>query len=92
MQCQKTQLKFGTAVRATPLKSVWLLRMDAEQHLAVGTIFAVGALCWHSFGLTRNVFAILYAHSGPVAQLVEQRIENPRVSGSIPLQATKFTP
>ena len=28
--------------------------------------------------------------SGPVAQLVEQRIENPRVSGSIPLQATKF--
>ena len=27
---------------------------------------------------------------GPVAQLVEQRIENPRVSGSIPLQATIF--
>ncbi len=27
---------------------------------------------------------------GPVAQLVEQRIENPRVSGSIPLQATSF--
>ena len=29
---------------------------------------------------------------GPVAQLVEQRIENPRVSGSIPLQATKDSP
>jgi hypothetical protein len=26
---------------------------------------------------------------GPVAQLVEQRIENPRVDGSIPSQATK---
>lgn len=26
--------------------------------------------------------------SGPVAQLVEQRIENPRVGGSIPPQAT----
>jgi hypothetical protein len=25
---------------------------------------------------------------GPVAQLVEQRIENPRVTGSIPVQAT----
>jgi hypothetical protein len=25
---------------------------------------------------------------GPVAQLVEQRIENPRVGGSIPPQAT----
>ena len=35
-------------------------------------------------------FAILYALSGPVAQLVEQRIENPRVTGSIPVQATKF--
>ena len=28
---------------------------------------------------------------GPVAQLVEQRIENPRVTGSIPVQATKNT-
>ena len=28
--------------------------------------------------------------NGPVAQLVEQRIENPRVSGSIPLQATIY--
>jgi hypothetical protein len=27
---------------------------------------------------------------GPVAQLVEQRIENPRVDGSIPSQATKL--
>jgi hypothetical protein len=29
---------------------------------------------------------------GPVAQLVEQRIENPRVTGSIPVQATRYTP
>jgi hypothetical protein len=29
---------------------------------------------------------------GPVAQLVEQRIENPRVDGSIPSQATKQEP
>ena len=28
---------------------------------------------------------------GLVAQLVEQRIENPRVGGSIPPQATKFS-
>ena len=27
---------------------------------------------------------------GPVAQLVEQRIENPRVTGSIPVQATNI--
>ena len=25
---------------------------------------------------------------GPIAQLVEQRIENPRVTGSIPVRAT----
>jgi hypothetical protein len=30
--------------------------------------------------------------AGPVAQLVEQRIENPRVDGSIPSQATKQEP
>ena len=29
---------------------------------------------------------------GPVAQSVEQRIENPCVGGSIPPQATKFSP
>jgi hypothetical protein len=29
---------------------------------------------------------------GPVAQLVEQRIENPRVDGSIPSQATRIQP
>ncbi len=34
--------------------------------------------------------AIIPLLSGPVAQLVEQRIENPRVSGSIPLQATMY--
>ena len=34
--------------------------------------------------------AIIPLLSGPVAQLVEQRIENPRVSGSIPLQATIY--
>ena len=35
-------------------------------------------------------FAIIPLLSGPIAQLVEQRIENPRVTGSIPVQATKF--
>jgi hypothetical protein len=34
--------------------------------------------------------AILPLLFGPVAQLVEQRIENPRVDGSIPSQATKY--
>jgi hypothetical protein len=29
-------------------------------------------------------------HKGQVAQLVEQRIENPRVGGSIPPLATKY--
>jgi hypothetical protein len=32
---------------------------------------------------------ISFFHGGLVAQLVEQRIENPRVGGSIPPQATK---
>ena len=36
--------------------------------------------------------AIIPLLKGPVAQLVEQRIENPRVTGSIPVQATKLTP
>jgi hypothetical protein len=35
----------------------------------------------------RRDSAIIFT-SGPVAQLVEQRIENPRVVGSIPTQAT----
>ena len=34
--------------------------------------------------------AIIPLPQGPVAQLVEQRIENPRVTGSIPVQATIF--
>ena len=34
--------------------------------------------------------AIIPLPSGPVAQLVEQRIENPRVTGSIPVQATTY--
>jgi hypothetical protein len=34
--------------------------------------------------------AIIPFLQGPVAQLVEQRIENPRVTGSIPVQATIF--
>ena len=36
--------------------------------------------------------AIIPLLEGPVAQLVEQRIENPRVDGSIPSQATKQEP
>jgi len=43
-------------------------------------------------GLPAMFFAILYARPGPVAQLVEQRIENPRVTGSIPVQATNTDP
>ena len=34
--------------------------------------------------------AIIPLLEGPVAQLVEQRIENPRVDGSIPSQATIY--
>jgi hypothetical protein len=37
----------------------------------------------------KTVFACYNSNSGPVAQLVEQRIENPRVDGSIPSQATR---
>ena len=36
--------------------------------------------------------AIIPLLLGPVAQLVEQRIENPRVTGSIPVQATNMNP
>ena len=36
--------------------------------------------------------AIIPLLEGPVAQLVEQRIENPRVDGSIPSQATNPNP
>ena len=36
--------------------------------------------------------AIIPLLEGPVAQLVEQRIENPRVDGSIPSQATNLNP
>ena len=38
----------------------------------------------------RQKTLLQYEQYGPVAQLVEQRIENPRVSGSIPLQATIY--
>jgi hypothetical protein len=37
-------------------------------------------------------FRLTLTVNGPVAQLVEQRIENPRVGGSIPPQATTPTP
>ena len=40
--------------------------------------------------ISRFPDAIIPLLSGPVAQLVEQRIENPRVTGSIPVQATNF--
>ena len=43
---------------------------------------------WKPFSRCYNPASL----SGPVAQLVEQRIENPRVTGSIPVQATKFNP
>jgi hypothetical protein len=35
------------------------------------------------------MFAVQHKY-GSIAQLVEQRIENPRVGGSIPPRATKF--
>ena len=48
------------------------------------------------FGFPQNLQKLRYtsnltaAVNGSVAQLVEQRIENPRVGGSIPSQATKY--
>ncbi len=35
--------------------------------------------------INTHLFAV-----GPIAQLVEQRIENPRVTGSIPVRATTY--
>ena len=52
---------------------------------------AGGALFWIQQASPRKSSAILHP-LGPVAQLVEQRIENPRVGGSIPPQATISTP
>jgi hypothetical protein len=43
-----------------------------------------------SGGVNNATFACYNLCHGPVAQLVEQRIENPRVDGSIPSQATKL--
>ena len=40
----------------------------------------------------KALFSATISLLGPVAQSVEQRIENPCVGGSIPPQATKFTP
>ena len=56
---------------------------------------------WNDFCGRRTLQAQFWAYpqcfllystllTGPVAQLVEQRIENPRVTGSIPVQATNF--
>ncbi len=47
-----------------------------------------GALTSHSFSVQ---FALLF-HDGEIAQLVEQRTENPRVPGSIPGLATILRP
>jgi hypothetical protein len=43
-----------------------------------------------SGGVNNATFACYNLAHGPVAQLVEQRIENPRVDGSIPSQATSL--
>jgi hypothetical protein len=43
-----------------------------------------------SGGVNNATFACYNLCHGPVAQLVEQRIENPRVDGSIPSQATSL--
>ena len=39
----------------------------------------------------RSVSKASHFHNGRVAQLVEQRTENPRVGGSIPLPATIYS-
>ena len=48
--------------------------------------------CSHSNNICYNArLAINFiSRNGPIAQLVEQRIENPRVTGSIPVRATKI--
>ncbi len=48
--------------------------------------------CSHSNNICYNArLAINFiSRNGPIAQLVEQRIENPRVTGSIPVRATKY--
>ena len=38
----------------------------------------------------KNVVFLQPQNGGPVAQLVEQRTENPRVTGSIPVGTTKI--
>jgi hypothetical protein len=41
------------------------------------------------FAIMRDLQIVIHVlHIGRVAQLVEQRIENPRVTGSIPVPAT----
>ena len=43
------------------------------------------------FAIMRDLqIVISVLHAGRIAQSVEQRIENPRVAGSIPAPATKF--
>ncbi len=46
----------------------------------------------HSVGELHKIRDSLWSVIGWVAQLVEQRIENPRVGGSIPSPATTNTP
>ncbi len=47
--------------------------------MLIGTIFDI----IRDLQIDTHLFAV-----GPIAQLVEQRIENPRVTGSIPVRAT----
>ena len=47
----------------------------------------MGLVCYNA----RLANSVALLHVGRIAQSVEQRIENPRVAGSIPAPATNFT-
>ena len=55
---------------------------DLDKSNAILNVVTVSSVAWGSWRWCYNT------NLGPVAQLVEQRIENPRVGGSIPPQAT----
>jgi hypothetical protein len=59
-------------------------------HVACDTL--VERFFWEEGLSDRRPLVMISFFVGPVAQLVEQRIENPRVVGSIPTQATRIQP
>ena len=54
-------------------------------------IVAIAADC-KSAVVRHRWFESIYSHKGPVAQLVEQRIEDPRVGSSLLSRSTKNDP